>query len=625
MGITWRLPKGASASAIQFPTPKRVPQPPLMSYGYEGETLFLVELEVPRDLAAGATFHAEATVDWLACADVCLPAAGDVALSLPIVGDASSQLDPTIRASMVEARARLPRPSAGWSARAESTNEGYSLTIIPPPEMRDQLPAPYFFVDSMGIIEHAKPQTVSRSGDTLRIALPRSAFSRGSVSRLRGVLVGNRDGTEAAGWDIVTPVSLSAPVAPPEGASMSLMLAALFAFAGGLLLNLMPCVFPVVSIKVLGLVHHGGGAPRAAARHGLVFGLGVVVTFWILAGLLFALRAAGESLGWGFQMQSPLVVAVLAAIMFGLALNLSGVFEVGLALTRLGGVGAGGRYKDSFVTGALAAVVSTPCTAPFMGAAMGFALVQPPFVGMLVFTMLALGLAVPYVVFSSVPSLLRHLPRPGPWLETIKQLLAFPLYATVVWLAWVFGRQVGIDGLAVLLLALTSFALGAWCWGRHQRTNGRWSGPMAAVAVITAGALAAGAVRITPTPVGVTAAAGWERYSASRLQEVRREGRPVFIDFTAAWCLSCQVNERVVLQSDAVRHAFTAANVALLRADWTSRDAEINVALSSYGRSGVPLYVVYPAGSATAARILPAVLTPGIVVNALAREAVGSP
>jgi len=386
----------------------------------------------------------------------------------------------------------------------------------------------------------------------------------------------------------------------------------------------MPCVFPVLSVEVLALLQHGGGHGDTASsrRHGLAFGAGVLLSFWLLAGALMVLRAGGASLGWGFQLQSPPVVALLALLMFALALNLSGLFEIGLSLTRLGGAGAGGGYADSLLTGGLAVLVAAPCTAPFMGAALGFALVQPPFIGLLVFTALAIGLALPFVVLTSAPQLLRFLPRPGPWLETMKQLFAFPLYATVVWLLWVFGQQVGVDALAIILLAMIVLAMGAWLWARGVRSDRTTTRAGAAFLMLTAIAVTMlGATRAAPQAAVATTQPGWEPWSARRVAELRQQNRAVFIDFTAAWCLSCQVNERVALRTDAVERAFAAGNVALLRADWTSRDSAITNVLASFGRSGVPLYVLYPASSTATATILPAVLTPGMVVNAIRKAA----
>ena len=646
---TWTLPAGVTVGALQFPTPHLTPQPPLMSYGYENAVFVLADLRVPASAVVGSSVQITGKADWLACADVCLPATGPLSLTLPISAAPSTSATADAR-SIAASRAQLPVASDTWQVRAISTDSGYVIAAVPSAGVAAKLVAPYFFSDSADVLEHASPQRVARAGDTLFIALPRAKFAKTASTALHGVLAADVAAATQYSWRVATNVSAevsaaqraravallasaktqsvggageAAPAAelsaamPDPGADMSVFVAIGFAFIGGLLLNLMPCVFPVLSVKVLALLEHGGGNATRGRRHGLAFGAGVLLSFWLLAGVLMALRAGGEKLGWGFQLQSPIVVALLALLMFALALNLSGVFEIGLTLTQLGAKGAGTGYSDSLLTGVLAVLVAAPCTAPFMGAALGFALVQPAFVGMLVFTALALGLALPFVILASAPQLLRFLPRPGAWLETLKQLFAFPLYATVVWLLWVFGQQAGVDALAVMLLALIVFSLGAWTWARGVRFD-------RAITRIAAASVMLGAVIVTTLsatrmskPAAVaTVTPGWEPWSEQRVSELRNEGRPIFVDFTAAWCLSCQVNERVALRTQAVERAFSAANVALLRADWTSRDSSITNVLASFGRSGVPLYVLYPAGRGAAA-ILPAVLSPGIVVDAV--------
>jgi thiol:disulfide interchange protein len=656
----WVLPAGVTASALQFPTPHLTPQPPLMSYGYENEVLVLSTLQVSSAATVGSTLHIAGAADWLACADVCLPATGPLSLDIPVT--ATTNTARTKFAAAINAtRAQLPVAASGWQVRGWTTSDGYTLVAVPPSGSATSLPMPYFFIDTSNVLEHALPQRVARSGDTLIFALPRAKIAPVKATVLRGVIAGDVASESQRGWNVDASLSATAPLAlrkraealladsgareiggagqaapavapdsaiPDPGADMSLVVAIAFAFLGGLLLNLMPCVFPVLSVKVLGVLQHaGGGDASRGRRHGLAFGAGVLLLFWALAGTLMLLRAGGAGLGWGFQLQSPGVVAVLALLMFALGLNLSGVFEIGLSLTRLGGAGAGNNYTDSLLTGALAVIVAAPCTAPFMGAALGFALVQPALIGLLVFTALGVGLALPFVVLTSMPQLLRFLPKPGAWLETLKQLFAFPLYATVVWLLWVFGQQAGIDALAILLLAMIALALGAWLWARGVRSD-RWVTRLAAATVgVMAVVIGAGSSRVMPPPARANAtvtavgAAQWQPYSEDVVRSLRAEGRPIFIDFTAAWCLSCQVNERVALRTDAVGDAFARANVALLRADWTSRDDAITKVLASFGRSGVPLYVLYPAGKSGAPSILPAVLTPGIVVDAVHKAA----
>jgi thiol:disulfide interchange protein DsbD len=397
-------------------------------------------------------------------------------------------------------------------------------------------------------------------------------------------------------------------------------LAALFAFIGGMILNLMPCVLPVLSLKVLSFMRQAEAQKTRAWRHGLVFSAGVLTSFWVLAALLLILRAGGQAVGWGFQLQSPYFVLILAAFFFLFGLNLFGVFEFGTSFASLAGVVENpAGYGHSFLTGVLAAVVATPCTAPFMGAALGFSLAQPATVSLLIFTCLGLGMAFPYLLLSFSPSLLAAMPKPGMWMISLEQFMGFLLMASVVWLLGIFGLQTGLASLNRALACLLAFAFAAWMVGR-------WAGPANAFAMrfvargiallVVAGALAwalsgLDAAEDPARPEGLR----WEPYSAERLASLRAEGKPVFIDFTAAWCLTCQVNERLALADRRVQEKFRELGVATLKADWTRRDEEITQALAGYGRNSVPLYVLY--GRADEPVILPEILTPGQVLKAL--------
>jgi len=688
LAAQWTLPTGVSVSALRFPAPHVLPQPPLMSYGYEKELLVLADVSVSSTVPLGTALTVAADVDFLVCADVCLPASGHVewktrALAQPVPSEFASIIANT--------RARLVQSGNGWTTSAWRDGSRIVVWAVAPQTAAASggamstratgtratgtratgtratgtrlLPKPYLIPDSTGILAHAAEQRAAWKGDTVVLSLTPDPRASDSLTTFTGVLLNDVDAPTSSVQLTVqlerTPPPIAsrllalvdgssastsggAAMATATGASTSaaamtdasaaadigVALALLLAFVGGLILNLMPCVFPVLSVKILAFVERGGDSDGGTIgrRHAMVFTAGVLTTFWALAGVLLALRAGGAQLGWGFQLQSPAVVTVLALVVFALALNLSGVFTMGMSLTRLGGVGAGERYSDSFLTGLLAVVVATPCTAPFMGAALGYALTQHAAIGMAVFTSLGLGLAAPYIVFASSPALLRKLPRPGPWLETLKQLLAFPLYATVVWLLWVLGRQAGSDQVALALLFAVGVSLTGWMAGRAQ-FSGRARGSLVGLLLLVGTIAAAGlAIASRPaTPAGIAAApAGWETWSAARVASARDSGRVVFVDFTAAWCLSCQVNERVALHTDAVEKAFVDANAVLLRADWTSRDAEITAVLATFGRSGVPLYIVYPSAGTRAAEILPAVLTPGIVIDAVKRASTGS-
>ncbi len=633
LAAQWALPAGITVSALRYPTPHVLPQPPLMSFGYEREVLVLADIAVASSIPAGTKLTIVADVDFLVCADVCLPASGHVELS----ARTATQVQPSRWATAIrDTRSQLVQSAAGWSVTAWRDESRVLLFALAPASVRNTLRGAYLIPDSTGVLEHAAPQKVAMSGDTLVVAMTVARGFADSTSRLTGVLLHNVT-SPTTSTQIDVALAQSAPpgatrlIAMLDGphaanvatADIGIWLALALAFVGGLILNLMPCVFPVLSVKILSFVERGGehDGGVAARKHALVFTLGVLVTFWTLAGALLALRAGGAQLGWGFQLQSPAVVTVLALVVFALALNLSGVFAMGMSLTRLGGVGSGERYSDSFLTGLLAVVVATPCTAPFMGAALGYALTQHAVVGLLVFTSLGLGLAAPYMVLASSPALLRKLPRPGPWLETFKQLLAFPLYATVVWLLWVLGRQAGTDQVTMVLLVSITVALAGWLAGRAQNA-GRAVASSVSLGLLLL-AIAGGGFVIASQPVTTPTAsatpAGWEPWSAARVAAARESGHAVFVDFTAAWCLSCQVNERVALHTGTVERAFADQKVVLLRADWTSRNAEITAVLASFGRSGVPLYVMYPSKTTEPAELLPAVLTPGVVVSAVQR------
>lgn len=655
--IQWDLPEGFRAGPLDWPVPELIPTPPFMSYGYEDEVLALATITPPASLPQGRPITIGGRADWLVCADVCIPAAGEVSLSLR-VSAGTAEVEARWTSAVATTRDRLPRAADGWRTRAWAVDSAYVLEVEPPTGTR--FVAPYLFADSGGVVEHALPQRVARAGAGVwRIRLAMPDYAEEAASRIGGLLVADVGaGRTSPGWMIEAAVepapsddaaerstvfltgdvqetggfTSSGPEFQPEAARVAssvpgFLIALAFAFLGGLILNLMPCVFPVLSVKVMTLVHDAGASRVGRMRHGLLFAAGVVVSFWALAGLLFGLRAAGSSLGWGFHLQSPAVVAILTLMFFALALGMSGVIEVGSALTRLGGTRSSRSDVDALLTGGLTVLVAAPCTAPFMGAALGYALVQPPALGLAVFTALGVGLAAPYSVLAATPALLSRLPRPGAWMETLKEALAFPLYATVVWLVWVFGRQVGMNAAAVLLLAITTTGFAAWLAGRAAGASRRGL----RVATTAVGSLAVilslwASRSATPSPSATSGngrssleTPAWEPFSTERVSELRGEGRTVFVNFTAAWCLSCQVNDRVALHTRSVTRAFEEADVALLKADWTSRDPVIADALQSFGRSGVPLYVVYPPDPSSQPEMLPALLTPGIVIEAIGR------
>ena len=619
--VDWALPAGWTAGPLVFPQPERMPVGPLVSYGYTNEVVLPTQLTAPAGLPTGALVTLRGRAAWLVCEKICIPEEADLTLTLPV---ATGKPGPGGGAAAIEqARRAVPSPSP-WSASLRATPETVTVSVTAPGLRPDRIAEVFFFPGRWGVIDHAAPQevTIGRDGITLRAA--RGLLPEGARADLDGVLVIR----ERLDQGLVSE-AFAITVVAGSGPSLSLLAAIGLALAGGLILNLMPCVLPVLSIKALAIVAHGDGSPGVTRRHGVAYTAGVLVCFAGLAGALLALRAGGAQIGWGFQLQSPLVVTVLAYVLFTLALSLSGLLVIGGRMTGVGqGLAARSGYAGSFFTGALATVAATPCTAPFMGAAMGFALTQPPAAALAVFEALGLGLALPFLALSLVPAWRRLLPRPGPWMGRLSQALAFPLYASVAWLVWVVSRQAGPDGVALVLVGLLLIAFGAWLYRvahgaapRRRRVATGFALASAAVAIVLAPLAAANPPATAP---GAPAGAAWEPFSPARLAELRAQGKPVFVNFTAAWCITCLVNERVALRGPAVTEAFARHGVVYLKADWTSRSGEIASILGSFGRSGVPLYVVYPAraGRATAPdpRVLPQILSEGTIIEAFDKE-----
>ncbi|MBL9088697.1 MAG: thioredoxin family protein [Planctomycetia bacterium] len=438
----------------------------------------------------------------------------------------------------------------------------------------------------------------------------------------------------AAGSAAPAPAAAPAPVHAPEGDRPSLPRALLLALLGGLLLNVMPCVLPVLSVKALGFVEQVGERPGHVRAHGLVFAAGVIVAFWAIVAIVLALRQAGQAVGWGFQFQNPVVVGACTLLVLGMSLNLIGLFEVGAGVAAAAGQAESrlrrGTWTGSFASGLLATVIATPCTAPFMGVAVGYAMAAPPFEAFAVFTALGAGMALPFVALLWSPALLARVPRPGPWMETFRQVLSFPLFATAIWLGWVFGRLVGVSGLTWLMYGALAIALAAWAFGRfgggHHRPALRWvfGRALPAAAVVAAVVLMVAGARKDPAAEHAPPE-GWIAWTPTVVDELRAEGRPVFLDFTADWCLTCKVNDATILSTETVEGTIRRLGYAKVVADWTRQDEAILTALKSFGRDSVPLYVVYPADRSRPPEVLPTAITPGMVADALERGATTAP
>jgi thiol:disulfide interchange protein DsbD len=600
--LTLDLPQGVTAGPIDWPAPRRIAEGSVMTYSYTGDLLLPVTV-TPTAAAAPVNLTAHAT--WLVCKDICVPEEGDFRLDL-----AAGKASPSPQAPLFAEHDRMvPRPSP-WPATVSADG---ALWVKGPELNASTVVDAWFIPDQSGRIQDIAPQLLSVRTDGFVLSLkPRKAAALDTgVSGILSVL--DRSGQQ-------TNVTVTAsPGAAPEMMSPPLPRVLAFAFLGGLILNLMPCVFPILAMKAVGFA--AGAARGKAHAHALSYTLGVLVTFAGLAGALLVARAAGTAAGWGFQFASPIFVAGMAWLLFGVGLNLSGVFQVGTPLASVGGRLADRHgHLGSFFTGLLAVLVATPCTAPFMSVAVAAGLAAAPPVTMLVFLVMGLGLAAPYVMLSCVPGLARRIPRPGRWMELLKQGLAFPMYGAAVWLLWVVSQEAGPPG---VLAAATGFVLlgfSAWVLGISQTATGRNRrfGHSAAVAALLAALAVLSGIAVSEPGTAAEASAGGEAFSAARLAALRAEGRPVFVDMTAAWCVTCLVNERVALDSTSVQQAFAERRVAYLKGDWTRQAPDITAYLREHGRDGVPLYVYYPPDDGPP-RILPQILTEDRVLGELAR------
>lgn len=612
--IEWRLPKGVTAGPLQFPAPTRLPVGPLMDYGYENQVLFPFKISVaPAAKTGPATLRAH--VKWLVCSSVCIPGKADLELTRPVArGPAPAAPEPPLFQQFLS---RIPRRlPAGDKAVFQSTPTGFRLAVT---TGRRETQA-QFFPSDQNMVDNPAPQKVTPTSEGAVLSLKKDANTAANPARLDGVI--ELSGGRAYRIAAVPGRVAAVPAAATALSFLALSRVAALAFLGGLLLNLMPCVFPVLFLKGLALLSSGTEERHRLRVHGLVYAAGILVSFWALVGVLLGLRAAGSSVGWGFQFQSPIFLLLMAGLLFFLGLSLAGQFEIGLTLTSAGGsLAARQGYSGSFFTGVLAVIVATPCAAPFMGAAIGYALAAPAAATFAVFTALAIGLAAPYVALTLQPAWTRILPRPGRWMETLRQIVSIPIFLTVIWLAWVLTQGYGADLLAALLCIFLLLAIAGWFLGRWP--GKRWAAVAGTVIVLGAVAIAfiAPAELATVAVPSATASAAqnqWQPWSAAAVGQYTSQGRPVFVDFTASWCLSCQVNERVALNRPQVQKAFANANVVLLRADWTRHDPAITQALAALGRDSVPVYLLYTPGQ-SAPKMLPSVLTPGILVDALDR------
>ncbi len=623
--VNWQLPEGFTAGPIEWPYPETFTNESLVAFGYTDTVLLMSKITPPENLKADQPVMLAADVNWLACKDSCVPGNAHLELSLPVT-DVAPKVDAQMSALFAEARDALPRQLGleDGDLSVQMQADEIVMNFMPKLDSFGEIEKMQFIPHEGEVIDYAAPQSflIGKEGITLNVKT-----AGNEPEALKGVLLVSEKGStvkraihvDTSGGAASSPVSL-------DGVS-SVGIALLFAFLGGLILNVMPCVLPVIALKIFGFVKMAQEKRSVILKHGGVFSLGVVVSFWVLSGALLVLRAYGEGIGWGFQLQEPIFVAILAGILFLLGLSLFGVFELGTSMISLGNKGASSAtspLKSSFMSGVLATLVATPCTGPLLGPALGFAMTLPPVQALLIFTMMGLGMAFPYLLFSAFPKLVRFLPKPGNWMITFKQLMGFLMMATVVWLVWVFGAQTDNMATFVLLAALLVLAVGGWIFGRwgvptkRKLTRYVATGVAALMLFVGGGAVISTAKQhrdFAATEVdGVHAVSdgGWEKYSPERVEQLRASGTPVFVDFTAKWCLICQANKAVLRSSDTTK-AFEEKGVVTMTADWTKKNPVITAELEKLGRSGVPVYVLYPSNMQDKPVILPQTLSGKVV------------
>ena len=629
--IDWELPEGFSASEINWPYPERIAEPPMVIYGYHDTIYLLTKISVNKDVAADQSVFLKAKISWLECEAVCIPGGAEIEVGLEVKNE-RMQINEKYTEIFANAHALLPIGSDGWKLQAVIEKNSLLIQAEAPTWFTGKPQKILFFPYSTNFINNVAEQTLSEQNRQFQLKIELAKMKPQIPDTIKGILVSESgwrgEGSEHA-MEVIIPVSenLSSSAGIPLSGLNSVWLALLFSFLGGIILNLMPCVLPVLSIKIMGFVNQAHEERNKSWQHGMVFTLGVLVSFWVLAGVLLILKAGGAHLGWGFQLQSPAFLIVLSSFMFLFGLSMFGVFEIGTSLTAVGGKTQGkSGFGGSFISGITATIVATPCTAPFMGSALGFALTQPAWVSLMVFTFIGLGMSAPYVILTSIPAMLKFVPKPGRWMESMKQFMGFLLVATVVWLLWVLGIQAGSNVVVLVLFALLVTSIGGWIYGRwgHLAMPVRTrviSTTVAAILIIGANAYALANVevyavnsaQITQSNEGIN----WESYSEEAVQQAKLSGKPVFIDFTAAWCLSCQVNEQVAFSSEEVQNKFKELNIRTFKADWTSHDETITKALAGYGRNSVPLYVLYSGKEGSEPQLLPEIITPGIILDAL--------
>lgn len=640
---SWRLPDGAQAGEIQWPIPTWLPFPgsDLVTFSYKGEVLLMVPVEVPVDFQ-GSEFPITAHVEWQVCDLICLIEDAEISLTLPVTqGDV--QPSPQWADAFAATRNSLPTSDHAIEGLFTMAGDRVSFSFNSNTQAFADAEEVWFFPERRRVLDPGPLRDVTMMPGVVQITHEQPRRVLTDLEQVNGVLVVQSTDGDFQGYDITaelaSPEGLAAIAAVASeqsgpgnltGGERNLLTIIVFAMLGGLILNLMPCVFPVLSLKVLNLTAKGGASSGQKKMHGLAYTAGIVLTFMALASVLLVLRAGGEAVGWAFQLQSPWFVALLVFLFFVMGLSLSGVYEFG---TRLMGVGDSltttKGYKSSFFTGVLATVVASPCTAPFMGAALGFALAQSWLVAMVVFAFLGLGMALPFLALAFSPALMKHMPKPGPWMVTFKEFMAFPMYAAALWLLWVLGVQVGVNGMVAVACAALLLALALWLLQKSSGAGNGWRRANTVISlVLIVVALSVLRMPLLEPRLGVPDSgvdmsvaeyeADFEPFASARVAELRNNGTPVLVNMTAAWCITCLANEQTTLSTRRVQQAMRDNGITYMKGDWTNQDPEISRVLDEFDRPSVPLYILYPGDPSTEPVILPQLLTPTIVLDAIA-------
>ena len=599
--IKWNLPSGFKASTILWPGPKRIPVEPLMTYGYEDKALLLTEIKSPKEFSNPVKISAK--INWLTCKDICIPQEGQVDMTLIKGPKVANQFTSKLKEVALTVPKNFPSPY-----RVSVINEKIFLQFEK--EGSRNISEAYFFPKEYGLVNYTADQKLERNDNSFSLELS-SAEVQLKTNTLKGVLKLKVDGIkEFYTLDLPLEKNTNNPLV-----TISLLTAIIFAFLGGIILNAMPCVFPILSIKILSFIEQSQGSKEKLFHHGLVFSAGVLTTFLAVSALLIFLRASGEAIGWGYQLQSPWVVSLLIYLFVVIGIVFMGNIVLGSSFGNLGTLVQNQKdLTSSFFTGVLAVVVASPCTAPFMGPALGLALLQPGLKSILIFLALGIGFSLPYLILSIYPQLLSKLPKPGEWMQTLKQIMAFPMWASALWLAWVLSSQVDMQSVFAVLLGALLIALGLWLLEKTQNS----ASILRRVTLIFSLGLMIFSIWLLPiTSDNNSPNLKNEEnvFSVQKLNSLRSEQKMVFLNFTADWCITCKVNEAIALNQDKVKKVLDEKNIIYLKADWTRKDPEIASMLASYGRTGVPLYLLFPSQGDPI--ILPELLTEDLLLDFL--------